>query len=223
MLRWIHKINQKSDGESGMMAVEAGIGLLLFMMIMLSLYTLIPLFMAQSMIGHALQESCQSIAIETYGTSILHDGKASVTDLTKGLVELFCDAKSAKQVSVYDNESDRSYTNDSRWFDPKGALAVNDAAVIEVAKERFATYLAGGTAAADAMLENLGIEDGLDGLDFTGTCLSGSDLTICISYDISMLIKPESNNIGKSVKTVTDQFGTFNTKQSVCSRIWGKP
>lgn len=214
---------KKHDSESGMMAIEAGIGMLLFMIMMLTLYTIIPMFMAQSMIGHALQESCQSIAIETYGTSILNDGKASFADLSQGLVQLFCDNKSAKQVSVYDNEPDRSYKDDSRWFDPNGALVVDDAVVIEIARDRFATYFAGGTEAADEMLRNLGIAEGLDGIDFTGTCLTGSDLTICISYDISLLIRPESNRIGGSVKTVTDQFGIFSTKQSVCSRIWGKP
>ncbi|MGM9624787.1 MAG: hypothetical protein ACI3XM_03670, partial [Eubacteriales bacterium] len=73
------------------------------------------------------------------------------------------------------------------------------------------------------MLRNLGIADGLDGIDFTGTCLSGSDLTICISYDISLLIRPGSTQNGGSSKNVMDRFGTFSTKQSVCSRIWGKP
>ncbi len=223
MLRKIFTCKNKRDSENGMMAIEAGIGLLLFMIMMLTLYTIIPLFMAQSMIGHALQESCQSLAIETYGTSVLDDGKINFADLGQELVQLFCDAKSAIQVSSYDNESDRAYKDDSRWFDPKGALAVDDAVVIEVARDRFATYFAGGTEAADEMLENLGIAEGLDGIDFTGTCLSGSDLTICISYDISMLIRPESNRIGGSVKTITDQFGTFSTKQSVCSRIWGTP
>ncbi|MBE6658120.1 MAG: hypothetical protein E7604_06725 [Ruminococcaceae bacterium] len=200
------------ENESGMMAVEAGIGLVVFMIFMLTIYTMIPTFMAQSMIGHALNESAQSLAIETYGTSILHDGKATVSDLGKQLAKLFCDAKSAAQVSPYDNEADKSYTSTDRWFDPKGALAVKDEVVIEVAKERFATYLAGGVSAADRMLETLGIEDGLDGIDFTGTKLDGSDLTICVSYKISVMMKQDA--IG---------FGTFKSKQSVTSRIWGKP
>ena len=211
-MKLFKNFTRRPDGESGMMAVEAGIGLLVFMIFMLTVYTMTPMFMAQSMIGHALEESAQSLAIETYGTSILHDDKATVSDLGKGLTELFCNAKSALQVSSYDNEPDAAYTTTDRWFDPKGELKVNDEVVIAVVKDRFATYLAGGVTAADRMLETLGIEDGLDGIDFAGTQLDGSDLTICISYKISVMMRQEAAN-----------FGTFSSKQSVTSRIWGKP
>ena len=211
-MKLFKNFTRRPDGESGMMAVEAGIGLLVFMIFMLTVYTMTPMFMAQSMIGHALEESAQSLAIETYGISVLHDGKINVADFGQRLTELFCDVKSAQQVSAYDNEPDAVYKTTERWFDPKGALKVDDAIVIEVARERFATYLAGGVTAADRMLETLGIEDGLDGIDFAGTQLDGSDLTICISYKISVMMRQEAAN-----------FGTFSSKQSVTSRIWGKP
>lgn len=198
------------ERREGMIAVEACIGLTLFMMLMLALYSLIPLFMAQSMIGHALTESCQSMALETYGTSKLDDGNMQVKDIPIEIMKLFCSVKSNLSGSEVAEEDREAFVSDSRWFDFEGAEIPDNEKIIAVAEQRFAAYLAGSYSAADEMLEVLGVEDGMEGLDFTGTTLDGKDLIISVQYDISLLVRLDMFD-----------FGVFSAGQKVCSRIWG--
>ena len=58
------------------------------------------------------------------------------------------------------------------------------------------------------MLKVLGIKNGLDDLDFSGSTFSGSDLVIVLKYKISLKI-----GLG--------DFSQFESSQSVCSRLWG--
>lgn len=194
------------------MALEACIGMIIFMLLMFGVYSLIPLFMAQNLISHALLESCQSLAFETYGTSKMDDGKAQISDLNFELLKLFCSAKSAVTSSSIDNEPDAYYTTDTRWFDivEQKYVQPDYSEVEDMAYKRFATYLAGGITAADEMLENLGVVDGLDGIDFTGTMLEGSDLVISVKYTIQMKIRVDMFGLGE-----------FESSQQVRSRLWG--
>lgn len=194
----------------GMIAVEACVGMTLFMMLMLALYSLIPLFMAQSLIGHALIETCESMALETYGTSVLEDGDMQIKDIPIGIVKIICGV-GAELSDITDPTEDRaSFASSDRWFDFHGSLTPLNDQVIAAAKRRFAGYLAGSEAKADALLEGLGVEGGMSGLDFDGTTLDGSDLTISIRYKISLLIRLERFGLG-----------TFDAGQRTCSRIWG--
>lgn len=192
----------------GIIAVEACVGMTFFAMLMLSLYTLIPLFMAQSIIGHALIESGESLALETYGTSKLDDGDMQIKDVPIEIVKLICGVHSAHSGGA--SEQTGAFANDARWFDFHGSPTPVDSQVVEAAKLRLAGYLAGSYQAADELLKTLGIERGMDGLDFTGTTLAGSDLIICVKYDISLLIRLDMLGIG-----------TFHSQQSTCCRIWG--
>ena len=73
------------DDTSGVMAIEACVSLTFFMIIMYALYSMVTLFSAQSIIGHALSESCQSLALENYSTS-KSDGAWSVSQVPVSLV-----------------------------------------------------------------------------------------------------------------------------------------
>ena len=59
--KWIVKENVE-----GAIALEACIALTIFMIVMFSLYSMICMFTAQSMISHALQQAGQSLALEKY-------------------------------------------------------------------------------------------------------------------------------------------------------------
>lgn len=205
-----HSLKKLCRDCRGLIAVEACVGMTLFTMLMLAVYSLIPLFMAQSLIGHALVESCQSLALETYGTSKLDDGNMQVKDIPIELMKLFCSGKSLFAKSKVTAEDRAAFAGDSRWFDFHGADTPDDAKVIAAAKQRLAGYLAGSYANADELLRLLGVENGMEGLDFTGTTLSGKDLTISIQYRISLMFKSDFFH-----------FGTFEAGQKTCARIWG--
>lgn len=197
-------IKRFREAQQGMIALEATIGLLLFLMMMLALYSIIPLFMAQSMIGHALSESCQSMALETYVTAKLDDGNLSVSDLPISVVEMISSIGGNSQF----DDSSAAFSTDERWFDLNGKEVPDNALIEKLAKARFCAYFGGGEDKTDEMLKVLGIKNGLDDLDFSGSTFSGSDLVIVLKYKISLKI-----GLG--------DFSQFESSQSVCSRLWG--
>ena len=190
---------RKNDDTRGIMAVEACFSLTLFLLIMLALYSLLILFMAQNMIGHALTESSQSLALESYGTSQI-TGSWSLTNLPMGVARLFTSNPDNNQV----------FFSGERWFDTEGMYKADEDAVQEISRTRFAAFLGGGEEDADRILRTLGVKDGLNGMDFSESKLEGSDLTISVSYTVQLRFRLEAFHLGE-----------FDTGQSVCARLWG--
>lgn len=62
------------DEQDGAVAIEACISLTLFLIVMIALYSVIQVFTVQSMISHAMQEACQSMALENYNQSMFKTG-----------------------------------------------------------------------------------------------------------------------------------------------------
>ena len=62
------------DEQDGAIAIEACISLTLFLIVMIALYSVIQVFTVQSMISHAMQEACQSMALENYNQSMFKTG-----------------------------------------------------------------------------------------------------------------------------------------------------
>lgn len=183
----------RHNDTSGVMAIEACISLTLFMIIMYALYSMVTLFSAQSIIGHALSESCQSLALENYSAS-KSDGAWSVSQLPASLVRLFSTSP----------ERDDLFTND------ENIGKADDTTVQNLSKTRFAAFLGGDVENADTILRALGVQGGLDGMDFSKTAVKGSDLTMSVTYKIALLIRADAFHLG-----------VYTTTQSVCSRLWG--
>lgn len=194
------------DEQDGAIAIEACISLTLFLIIMLSLYSVVRLFTIQSMISHAAQEACQSIALENYNQTMFKTGTLqqipnSVFDwLSGGHRENFSTSAdfSWKEMLLQSSESKEAE-------DIKAQTAI----YTSNAKQRFAAYLGGGTTKADEMLKNYGVVDGLNGISFAGTEKSGTDMTIQVSYKIRLLFYIEMFH-----------FGEFESTQTVCCRLW---
>ena len=160
------------------------------------MYGLITVFMAQNTIGHALLESTQSLALDAYATNKL-TGNPSVGEWIRNLGQ-----------DLFQTAADNPYFSDNeRWFDREGGATQKD--WVRVARARFVGYLAGGDEAkAEQMLTALRVTDGLDGLDFSGSDVKGSDLYIHVDYKIEFFFNP---------------FGLakFSTSQQACARMWG--
>lgn len=189
LLRWLRK------KDEGMIALEATISLVFFSFVMLALYSLVTFYMAQSIIGHALVESCQSLSLETYATDQLSSSWTLGGQLTYLLNAV---------------EADGQFVSNQKWFKETYGT---DAQVVNVCRTRFMCYLGGGDESnADKMLRGLGIRGGSGGMDFSASKLADSDLTMAVSYEIQLLFGVERLNLFR-----------FQTTQSACSRIWGKP
>ena len=203
------------DGQDGSIVLEACFSVLIFILFVLAMYGLLTMFMAQSLIGHALVESTQSLALDSYATNQLTSvGKFNVgEDVFRPLLELFTDFE----------PEDPHFSSRERWFDREnGATQETWEAA---ARTRFVGYLTGSVsgggedaasceARADEILKALRIVDGLDGLDFSGSDVVGEDLYVRVNYKIAYLYNPFGLE-------GLEKLSEFNTTQQACSRMWG--
>ena len=200
------KISRFKEEQDGVMALEACISLTLFLLVMLTLYSMLRMFTIQSMISHAAQESCQSMAVENYGNSSMLTG--TMQQIPNWLMTMV----SGKGKSDFSTSSDFSLKNFFTGFLGEGTELKNLEMLSltkTAAKSRFAAYLAGGEQEADALLKSYGVVDGLSGISLAGTKNSGTDLTIQVSYKIRLLFYIEMFH-----------FGEFESTQKVCCRLW---
>ena len=179
------------DEQDGAIAIEACISLTLFLIVMIALYSVIQVFTVQSMISHAMQEACQSMALENYNQS------SKVFDwISGGHRENFSTSADFSWKELLLPSSSTSGEAQTALYDSN-------------AKQRFAAYLGGGVEKADELLKNYGVVGGLDGISFAGTEKSGTDMTIQVSYKVRLLFYIEMFH-----------FGEFESTQTVCCRLW---
>lgn len=190
------KLRQLQERQEGAILLEATIAIITFLMFMLMLYGILVLFLAQNLVGHALIESTQSLALDSYATNKITDKTGSGDDARK-ILEAVIDIA----------PNDPSFVSRERWFDRKSGATAEDWQ--EAARERFIGYFAGGDKQkADEMLRVLRVKDGLAGLDFSDSNVVGSDVYIRVSYEIEYFFNPGG-------------LGEIPTSQQACSRMWG--
>lgn len=206
------------DSQDGSIVLEACFSVLIFILFVLAMYGLLTVFMAQSLIGHALVESTQSLALDSYATNKLTSvGKFNVgEDVVRPLLELVTDFE----------PEDPHFSSRERWFDRENGATREDWE--EAAKLRFVGYLTGSGAAAgeggketakyearaDEILKALRVVDGLDGLDFSESDVVGNDLYVRVRYKVAYLYNPFGL---EGLQDLTE----FDTTQQACSRMWG--
>ena len=150
------------DEQDGAIAIEACISLTLFLIVMIALYSVIQVFTVQSMISHAMQEACQSMALENYNQSMFKTGTlqqipSKVFDwISGGHRENFSTSADFSWKELLLPSSSTSGEAQTALYDSN-------------AKQRFAAYLGGGVEKADELLKNYGVVGGLDGISFAGT------------------------------------------------------
>lgn len=187
----------KAKNDEGAIALEACISLTIFMIVMFSLYSIICMFTAQSMISHALQQAGQSLALENY-----KNAKWEVNTLQSIPIAILG--------KITGNISDRSNEN----LDVSGgafsdSMPLQSYNVSSMAKSRFKSFLGGNQQQADALLKSLGVVDGADGINFGKTKISGDDLVLNVTYKIRLAFYIEMFH-----------FGEFESTQTVCCRLW---
>jgi hypothetical protein len=193
----------KKDRDEGSIAIDALIGVLIFMIFMFSMFSYIVLFMANNLIEHALMEATESMALETYELSNTNDDY-ELSDLNT-LIE---------SINLEPESKYNGFSDDDHWYVRILYEESDDshARVSAAAKKRFAAYLGGGEDHADHMLESMGITDGLDGVSIEGAIKDG-DLTVTAKYKIHLLMgftlggKPVAN---------------YPVEQSSTAKLWGK-
>lgn len=189
--------------EKGSIAIETLIGVLIFMLFMLAMYSYIVLFMANNLIEHALMEATESMALETYELAN-----------TNNIYELPNLNTVIQHINIEDESLNNGFSaTDGDWnvkFIDED-MKINHWRVASTAKKRFAAYLGGGEEHADKMLEMMGITNGLDGVTIEGA-ISDGDLTVTAKYNIHLIMgftlggRPVAN---------------YDVEQSSTQKLWG--
>lgn len=156
----------RKDNESGMISLEACIVVPIFIFLVMFMYGFIVMFMGDSLMAHSLIQSSKSLSLDSYATNMFDSGEE--TSNGEFIVEIYAGALSF---------GDEDFASTEKWYEDEDML-------LEEVERRFLGFLCGGdTAKADELLEYVGVEDGLDGLDFSGSKIDGDDLIINVKYN----------------------------------------
>ena len=166
------------EREKGAVTLEACVAVLAFVALMLILSAFFRMFMAQNLTAHALMQTAQSLSMDAYSSSRIgiKDGEIGTTGT---YVKQFVN-------SLFGSETKSpNFVSNNVWFDEKQPQSevVNEALV------RFLGYMSGGDEpTAGNLLENMYVVNGLAGLDFSESCIEGSDLKLVLKYELEYRI-----------------------------------
>lgn len=148
--------------EQGILTIEASIVLTLSLLFILFLFGFARMYNAQSTVSHAVLQSSDAVALESYlREATLTGSEADVTEL-------------ANRFMGTTSISADSYTS------------LRSADVPKIAKEKFVYALGNNETEADEKLKSLGVKNGLAGVDFSGSKmdLGNDDVIVYATYTI---------------------------------------
>lgn len=152
--------------EQGVLTVEASIVLTLCVLFMLFLFSFSRVYNAQSVVSHAVLQSSDAVALESYlREETLTGSEADVTEL-------------ANRFMGTTSISADSYTS------------LRSADVPKIAKEKFVYAIGKNEAEADKKLKKLGVKNGLAGVDFSGSYIDfgNDDVVVYVNYTVEMQV-----------------------------------
>lgn len=218
---------KKEESTRGLLSLEASISLIVFMFIMLYLYSLFVVFEARNEMAHVLLATADSMSLDAYEnetlggsdsiSGVLYDAGA-FSNLYKQLFGVSTPTGSAFSTSEMWTKMEKG-AGGSYWDGTIYAAGTDVTGKVEegyttglsglfskAIQERFNAYLA-GDGSPDDVLEKYHIKDGTAGLDFRGSYIKGGKLYLKVRYTIEYEYK---------------LFGMGETtmEQSCCSKIW---
>lgn len=143
----------------GVLSLEACIMVPIFVGLMLIINGLFVLFMGQQILTHTLIQTAKSLALDPYSVQKLDGSSGDLDNLFLDLFSINNDGHVATEA----------------WFEDTEGLE-------DVVKERYFVYLRESNGAASELLELLGVEGGVGGLDFSGSTLEDGILTVKLKY-----------------------------------------
>ena len=149
--------------------IEASIALTAFMFLILFFMSFAQIYRAQSVVSHASFQTSQTLAVESFTREKV--GESGTLQAISKILDFY---NTIRGTSVGTGITD-SYRSLGKVSNLEGII-----------KDVFVYSLADSTEAADEKLKSLGIKDGLNGIDFGGSSVSGSDITINIKYTVQL-------------------------------------
>lgn len=152
----------KKNSCVGSITLEAAMMVPMFIALMLLVNGFFVMFMGQQIMTHTLIQSTKSLAFDPYATQRV--AANTEDDLADMFVDIFSFASG-------------NHVSSDKWYD-EAKLDKLD----EVVEERYISYLNDSEASAKELLENIGVKDGVDGLNFSGCILEDGILTVKLKY-----------------------------------------
>ena len=181
--------------EKGFITLEACISVLTFLVLMLLLSSLFVMFMAQNVTAHVALQTSESLSLDVYSTEKLMKEENTLGTIGDNLGQWI-------KKMFGSSQKNPSFVTDDRWYNGESED------VAKAVKTRFIGYLAGGDETkADELLERMNIVDGIDGIDFSKSYVSGGVLYVEISYQLEY-----DFNIW--------DLGKIEGSQTSCSKLW---
>lgn len=148
--------------NKGSLTLEACIVVPVFIGLMLLVNGLFVMFMGQQIISHTLVQSAKSLSFDCYSTQRVTDDK------NNQLAAMFTDIFTIGHGNNISTE---------KWYEDADKVKV-------IAKERFLAYLKSSNSDANELLELVGVENGMNGLDFSESTIDNGRgiLTIKLNY-----------------------------------------
>lgn len=221
--------------ECGALTLEASVAVVLFIFLMLFLYSLFIVFETRNELAHVVLSTADSLALDTYEidklentgtfadffTSLYNTYFRDDSGFTSGEVWNQIAAGTGNSThmagdSAQDDEQyigwDKSiYVEDSTSGTSQGKIST---ALGNVIKERFVAYLADGdeNRADELLKKRYHVHDGLNGISFAESHIESGKIYIVIHYKLNL--EYSGLMIGKS----EENFIEF--EQSACSKLW---
>lgn len=166
-------MNMKKN-QSGSVTIEACVVVMLFMFLILNLYSFFVIFGAQGKIRSVMIQSAESLSLDPHLNSSVPEDWMDAGDVQTLLLKF----------TVNSATSSNGFVKTTKWYEADETTG-DQTKVVEAVKERFLAYFSGGNdAVADTILRSYRIVDGLDGLDFDESNVdSNGNISIVISYE----------------------------------------
>jgi len=189
--------------EKGMLVVEASLALTAFMFFILFFLSFARVYRAQEVVSHATFQTAQTLAVESYTRETI--GEAGTLGAISKLSDFITNITGKSRPALLDKYS--SY----------GSVANLKGIVLE----EFAMSIGEDIGTADAKLKQLGVKDGLNGIDFSGTSISGSQITIKINYKVKLQFDFFGvDELGLSKTATCKSFAKIEEDNEIISGTW---
>ncbi len=185
-----------TKNEHGTLTLEMSIVLPIFIFMFLFIFGMFNIIIAQNMITHALVQSTMSVSLDPFLLERSELIGETATEISSGLSDVLL------QFIAIPSRDSEYFASNSDWY----KFYPDDTKVI---KERFCAYFAGGSERdADTKLSDLGIENGIDGIDFTVN-VSNKIMSATIEYELNLPFN-------------FFEVGKIPIKQTIKQRLWLK-
>lgn len=149
--------------NKGSITLEAAMMVPMFIILMLLVNGLFIFFMGQQIMLHAMVQSAKSLAFDPYSSQRIEG------NTNDDLADMFVDIAAIGHGNYVSNE---------KWYEEN----LDD--LDSIVEERFVAYLQSSRTKAVDLLEEIGVKNGLSGLDFSGCSLSDEGvLTMKLTYE----------------------------------------